>query len=327
MARRSPMNNRYQKGTTPKGVSRKSAASAKPKRAVGEQASSSGKSRADYKKKGRQAKGQAADSSKSSFLRETPDSLEFKQNRKVWWYCLGASFVLLIVSLALGLEQVREFLNLEPSLAQSISVPMTFAAMLMVAYAWYIDLKKIRPMQREFDAERGLGPAVKTDKAETDKKDKDETKSKSKGEDKGSKDGDDSVGTDKKSAKKKKAEKDSTDEDESSDEDAGEDKDKDKNKKSSKAKGSKSGDEGKKSSKVKKPKDDDGTDIQPDDKSDAEDKDKSDDKSDGDEADDKSDAETRDESVYKSRKDRKAQESKKAKAGNKKSKKNTKDKD
>jgi len=170
------MNNRYQKGTTPKGVTRKSAASAKPKRAVGEQTNPSGRSRADFKKKGKQSsqvKGQFSDSKKASLLRETPVTPEFKQCRRIWWYCLGAASVLLVGSLALSSEQVQDLVGLEPGIASSVGIPMTFMAMVLVGYAWYIDLKKIRPMMRNFDATGKVEPvAAKSDKSKPSKDEK-----------------------------------------------------------------------------------------------------------------------------------------------------------
>ena len=153
MARRSPMNNRYQKGTEPKGVSRKSPARAKPKRAIGEQNSGpikSTKSKAGTRGSARTNK--AADK-KGSFLKPMPETPEYKRYRKVWWYCLGAAFVLLILSLGLGQESITNALNIPESVAGPVGLAMTFMAMLMVAYSWYIDLKKIRPIVRDFDAE------------------------------------------------------------------------------------------------------------------------------------------------------------------------------
>jgi len=174
MARRSPMNNRYQKGTEPKGVARKSAARAKPKRAAGEQNSSASSSgRAANKKSTATAK------KGSSFLREMPSTPEYKQQRKIWWYCLGASFTLLLVSLALGVEQVYSFIGLGAEQASTVGLTLTWTAMLLVGAAWYLDFKKIRPLVRAFEAEKAgkKNKASKDDKDQQDKA-KDEGKSK-----------------------------------------------------------------------------------------------------------------------------------------------------
>jgi len=177
MARRSPMNNRYQKGTTPKGAARKSAASAKPKRATGEAV----KSRADYKKKNKK---------KNSFLREMPTSPEYKHQRKTWWNCLGASFILLILSLVLtSTHQVYSAIRLSTEQAQQVGLAMTAMAMVFVVTAWYVDIKKIRPLVRAFEAERAAG-----------KKDKKESK-----EVKETKGTEDKKAADKKSGQKPKA--------------------------------------------------------------------------------------------------------------------------
>ena len=175
MARRSPMNNRYQKGTEPKGVTRKSAASAKPKRSVGE---SKTPSKADKKK---------STKTKSALLRPMPDTEEYRQNRKMWWYFLGAALVLLLLSLGLGVEAVYSALGLNEQTAQAVGFPMTVMAMMCVGAAWYIDFKKIRPLMRDFNAQAG-SKKDKKDKAEkadkADKKDKAEKSDKNAKEDK-----------------------------------------------------------------------------------------------------------------------------------------------
>ena len=172
MARRSPMNNRYQKGTEPKGVTRKSAASAKPKRAIGEQGSQSSNSK---NKKGNKNNSSTTKGAKS-LLRAMPDTPEYKRYRKMWWYCLGAALVLLLLSLGLGSESVIAFLGISESVAGPVGVSMTFLAMFMVAYSWYIDLKKIRPLMREFDEGKDQGTSSNKkakDKADAKAKDKD----------------------------------------------------------------------------------------------------------------------------------------------------------
>jgi len=187
MARRSPMNNRYQKGTTPKGAARKSAASAKPKRSTGEAA----KSRADYRKKNKK---------KNSFLREMPTSAEYKHQRKTWWNCLGASFILLILSLLLtSTPQVYSAIRLSTEQAQQVGLAMTAMAMVFVVTAWYVDIKKIRPLVRAFEAEKAAG--------KKDKKESKEAKETKGTEDKkvADKKSDDKVKDDKKSDKKPKA--------------------------------------------------------------------------------------------------------------------------
>ncbi|MCL2438642.1 MAG: hypothetical protein FWE48_00125 [Coriobacteriia bacterium] len=242
MARRSPMNNRYQKGTEPKGVTRKSAASAKPKRAIGEQNSSS-------KTGGKKASGKKGDAKKrSSFLREMPDTPEYKQQRKIWWYCLGAAFLLLILSLSLGAEQVYSLIGLSGDQAAQIGLGMTWAAMFMVGFAWYLDFKKIRPLVRAFEAEKAGGKEGKQDKKSDDKKPEGK-----KSEGKGLKDKEpkaEDANADKKSKSKDKDagsdEAEGESEDESDDEDKSKE-DKPKNNKKSKSNDKKSKDDKNKS--------------------------------------------------------------------------------
>ena len=200
MARRSPMNNRYQKGTTPKGAARKSAASAKPKRSAGETAKSGPIKKKQNKKK-------------NTFLREMPTSAEYKHQRKTWWNCLGASFILLILSLVLtSTPQVYSAIRLTTDQAQHVGLVMTAMAMVFVVTAWYIDLKKIRPMVRAFEAEKTAGKKDKKESAEA--KDAEDKKS----DDKKSKD-DKKSDDDKKSKDSKKSNKDKKSNNKKSDKD------------------------------------------------------------------------------------------------------------
>jgi len=108
-----------------------------------------------------------------------PSTPEYKQQRKIWWYCLGASFTLLLVSLALGVEQVYSFIGLGAEQASTVGLTLTWTAMLLVGAAWYLDFKKIRPLVRAFEAEKAgkKNKASKDDKDQQDKA-KDEGKSK-----------------------------------------------------------------------------------------------------------------------------------------------------
>jgi len=173
------MNNRYQKGTTPKGASRKSAASAKPKRAVGSGQSAKGKNTKKPKQKGQ----------RESLLRKMPDTPEYKQYRRLWWYFLGAAIVLLLISFVLGAETVQEAaysnLGLDQESIVSVSFSLLVAALASVGIAFYLDHRKIRPLVREFEAS---GAADSKDKDKKDAKSKDK---KAKSDDKDAGDDDD----------------------------------------------------------------------------------------------------------------------------------------
>ncbi|MCL2379768.1 MAG: hypothetical protein FWC81_03150 [Coriobacteriia bacterium] len=162
MARRSPMNNRYQKGSTPKGVTRKSAASAKPKRAAGQSAKA--KSRAKHKKQ------------KPPLLRQMPNTPEYKAYRKAWWYCLGLGLVLMILSLVILQEDVYTIFGLAEEQASTLSLAITFMALISVGISLYLDWGKIRPMVRTFEAENKVSSA--DDKSDKDGKNDKAKKSK-----------------------------------------------------------------------------------------------------------------------------------------------------
>ena len=86
MARRSAMNERYQKNSLPPGKTRKSAAAAKPKRTA-----SSGSTTSSSSSKGSSAK-------KREPLVMHPDTPEYKKWRRIWWACLVVAIVLSTVS-------------------------------------------------------------------------------------------------------------------------------------------------------------------------------------------------------------------------------------
>ena len=155
MARRSPTNNRYQKGTTPKGSTRKSAASAKPKRSVGESS----------KSKKTAAKG-AKNTNKGSWSSGLPDTPEYKKYRRLWWYSLGISFVLLTATLLLTfVPSVGNTLGLSSVVKKTMIDVFTYVAIAFVALSWYLDLKKIRPIVKRFDGKSST-KVPKPDKAD-----------------------------------------------------------------------------------------------------------------------------------------------------------------
>lgn len=135
MARRSPTHKRYQKDSTPKGQTRKSAASAKPVRA---KASGSSSTKTAEKKTFRERMAEG-----------TPQTAEYKKNRKIWWVSLGLGALALLVSFVFSLKSVVEALG---NTAQVGSLIATSLSLIAIGYAWYIDLRKIRPEMKEFSS-------------------------------------------------------------------------------------------------------------------------------------------------------------------------------
>lgn len=134
MSRRSPLNERYKKESAPKGSTRKSAASAKAKRPSAQDESRPVKNKATAKQR---------------YESSVPNTPEFKGLRKKWWITLGIASLMLVVSLLLSLEKAVEIVG--PT-GQYISAVLSMGAFFFIAYAWWLDLKKIRPMLKAYQA-------------------------------------------------------------------------------------------------------------------------------------------------------------------------------
>lgn len=127
MARRSASNPRYQRDAQI-GKTRRSAASAKPKRGKGEAASSAGKK----KSRGR------------GRIQLNPDTPEFKLWRRIWFGLLAAAMVF-----SIGAFVFRE--------GGPAGTPMLVAAYVCLFGAFYVDLAKIRRMRKEWLASQNGG--------------------------------------------------------------------------------------------------------------------------------------------------------------------------
>lgn len=124
MARRNPLNERYQKNTAPAGKTRKSAASLKPTR---------------------EAKSSSANSSakKSQPTRSNvfhPPTPEYKKLRRVWWGLIGAS-----IALSTGAWWMWKYID-----DQRIGTGVLVAGYACIAVAIWIDWSKLRPLRQEW---------------------------------------------------------------------------------------------------------------------------------------------------------------------------------
>jgi hypothetical protein len=145
MAKRSPMNKRYQKDTQV-GSTRKSAAAAKPKRSAGDGSSGSTKKSSSAKRTSASSRGRV----------ELPP--ELKRLQKISFGMLGGAVVLSLLYLWKG-----------PQLGIAGSVVLGVAYALMFS-ALYIDFAKIRPYMKAMQ-QRGSGPkSTKPDKSQTQDK-------------------------------------------------------------------------------------------------------------------------------------------------------------
>lgn len=148
MARRSATNARYQKYQEPAGQTRKSAASAKPKRSSGSTTASGGAS------KSKPSKASAAAGRRAIMV--NPTTPEFKKLRRNWWILLVVGLVLTTASWA-----VRDYLDTTWALEASyVVLGLAYAC---IFYALFIDWTKMRPM-RQAAYKAGVSKPVKEPK-------------------------------------------------------------------------------------------------------------------------------------------------------------------
>jgi len=139
MARRSAQNQRYQKDAKI-GSTRKSAASAKPKRSAGEVSTPSKSSTSSSKKK-----------TTSAMI--NPDTPEFKMWRRIWLGLLVGAMLLSLASFAFREDYVQ---------ATQVALILAYAA---IFGAFFIDLTIIRKMRKEWMEVGGAAGKAKADKA------------------------------------------------------------------------------------------------------------------------------------------------------------------
>lgn len=153
MARRSSSNPRYQKGTEV-GKTRRSAASAKPKRHLGESAAESTSSAKN--KKGKKGK-----KNRPRLLAPAPTTPEFLRWRKIWMGLLAAAIVF-----SLGAWQLRD--TMPGAVALALAYGCIFGSL-------YIDFAKMRPLRKSaIEADRAAkeaGSAGKKDRKKDEKTD------------------------------------------------------------------------------------------------------------------------------------------------------------
>jgi hypothetical protein len=144
MARRNPANPRYQKDAQV-GKTRRSSASAKPKRAAGDSATQSSKSSSGKKER-------------PKLLAPVPDDPEYKRWRKIWGGLLVAA---LVFSALAWWQQAQPIGNYALALAYGC-----------IFTAFYVDFAKLRRMRKaavEAEKARLAGKKGDTKKTETKK--------------------------------------------------------------------------------------------------------------------------------------------------------------
>lgn len=156
MSQRNPMNERY---TTEKhqGVTRKSAASAKPKKA---QAGTVMKTSAKKSPKERKAEEKQRRKEESERQREIdrkyykPDTERYKQLRRIWVALLAGAVISVVLSWVLR--------SIQP---EWIAIIFLILAYVFIIAAFYIDFSKIRKERRAYQT-RMIAQEVEQEKAE-----------------------------------------------------------------------------------------------------------------------------------------------------------------
>lgn len=140
MARRSPMNERYQKNTAPAGKTRKSAAAAKPKRHAASSATS------------KSSAGKPAE--KRKLMAVNPPTPEFRFWRRIWW-------ALLITAMLLSVG--TWFLYRDPDL-RKIGQYGLLVSYAFIGAALWLDMTKLRRMRQAW-VQSGGNPEKTEDKS------------------------------------------------------------------------------------------------------------------------------------------------------------------
>lgn len=146
MAKRNPMNERYQKHTSPSGKTRKSAAAAKPKRPKAGEPTS---------------KPSARDKRREAMRKRTgvlhPPTPEYKRMRRIWWIFLGGAIVLSTLSWVL-------WRNVDNRMYGNV---VLFTAYACMGIAVWIDWSKLRKLRQQWIQTHGVVIEDKAAKADS----------------------------------------------------------------------------------------------------------------------------------------------------------------
>ena len=144
MSQRNFMNDRYQ-DEGPKGTTRKSAASAKPKTKAAASVHIQSSTKTPQQKKAEQKAKRKAERAKQNELDRkyyNPPTAEYKRLRRLWWVVLIAAVVMVALSWF-----ARSW---EPVWISYVTLGLSYA---LIILAFYIDFSKIRKCRRKYQAE------------------------------------------------------------------------------------------------------------------------------------------------------------------------------
>ena len=164
MSQRNPMNDRYQDEDR-KGVSKKSAASAKPKSSAASTVHVEPTKKTAKEKKLERKQREREQAEKDKYLQvpySTPDTPEYVKWKRIWWIGLLAAVILV------GLSWVLR--NVEPSW---LSLAVLMLAYVAIIFAFWVDLSKIKKINRAWQ-EQQVELARKANKGKSKKQIKEE---------------------------------------------------------------------------------------------------------------------------------------------------------
>lgn len=143
MSQRNPMNDRNQQEH--KGQTRKSAASAKPASSAGYSVIVKDPEKKTAKEKKAEDKAKRAEIKKSNQIEPqyyNPPTKEYKNAKRLWWITVAGAIILAGISFAL-----RE------SVDTTISIGLIVVAYLLIVFALYLDLFRMKKMRRAYQNE------------------------------------------------------------------------------------------------------------------------------------------------------------------------------
>ena len=158
MSQRNPMNERYQNEDR-EGQTRKSAASAKPKRKAGETVVVKDAPKTDAEKR-KEASAKRKQEQKRISAAGNPTSPEYKKFRKIWWILLGV---------AVGMTALSWVFQVWLPDVKNISYVVLALAYTGIIGAFYVDYKYVRPI-RTAHQNKAAKPLSKNKQRQLDKK-------------------------------------------------------------------------------------------------------------------------------------------------------------
>ncbi len=144
MTQRNPLNERYNTSSDEKrmGKTRKSSASAKPKAQRAATVREPAPKTAKQKKAEAKERERKAAEKSSAFQARFEETDGYKRLRRIWWAALGGAIACTVIS----------FISQRDESLHALSLVLMIVAYVLIIFAFYIDLGKIRKERKIFNA-------------------------------------------------------------------------------------------------------------------------------------------------------------------------------